>query len=47
MKAPKYVTVLTLLNAMLRRIAQLMPEIEQATRGLEGSAIAIKARGGK
>jgi hypothetical protein len=34
MKAPKYVTVLTILNAMLRRISQSMPQIEQATREL-------------
>jgi hypothetical protein len=45
MKAPKYVTVLTLLNAMLRSISQSMPQIEQATRGLASSRIAINARG--
>lgn len=47
MKAPKYITVLTILNAMLRHISQSMPQIEQATRGLGGSVIAADARGGK
>jgi hypothetical protein len=47
MKAPKYVTVLTILNAMLRRISQSMPQIEQATRELGQSQIAANARGGK
>ena len=35
MKAPKCITVLTILNAMLLRISQSMPQIEQATRNLE------------
>jgi hypothetical protein len=47
MKAPKYVTVLTILNAMLRRISQSMPQIEQATRELGAIGIAVNARGGK
>jgi hypothetical protein len=47
MKAPKYVTVLTILNAMLRHISQSMPQIEQATRELGRSEIAVNARGGK
>jgi hypothetical protein len=47
MTAPKYVTVLTILNAMLRGISQSMPQIEQATRELENSRIAVNARGDK
>jgi hypothetical protein len=47
MKAPKYVTVLTILNAMLRHISQSMPQIEQASRELGGNGIAVNARGGK
>jgi hypothetical protein len=47
MKATKYVTVLTILNAMLRRISQSMPQIEQATRELAWSGIAANVRSGK
>jgi hypothetical protein len=47
MNAPKYVTVLTILNAMLHRISQSMPQIEQATRELGSSGIAADARSGK
>jgi hypothetical protein len=47
MKAPKYVTVLTILNAMLRRISQSMPQIEQASRQLKGSGIAANTHAGK
>jgi hypothetical protein len=47
MKAPKYVTVLTILNAMLRRISQSMPQIEQATRELGSSGMAANARSSK
>jgi hypothetical protein len=47
MKAPQYVTVLSILNAMLRRISQSMPQIEQATRELGRSGMAANARGTK
>lgn len=47
MKAPQYVTVLTILNAMLRCISQSMPQIKQATRELGSSGIAASARGAK
>ena len=47
MKAPQYVTVLTILNAMLRQISQSMPQIEQATRELTGSRMAANANGSK
>jgi hypothetical protein len=47
MKAPKYVTVLTILNTMLRRVSQSMAQIDQATRELGGGGIAANARGGK
>jgi hypothetical protein len=47
MTTRKYVTVLTILNAMLRGISQSMAQIEQATRELESSRIAVNARGEK
>jgi hypothetical protein len=31
MKSPNYVAVLALLNAMLRRVSESLPQIEQAT----------------
>jgi hypothetical protein len=34
MKAPNYVAVLAILNAMLNRVATSLPQIEEATRGL-------------
>jgi hypothetical protein len=35
MKSENYVTVLAILNAMATRIANSLPQIEEATRGLQ------------
>jgi hypothetical protein len=34
MKSSNFVVILAILNAMLRRFADSLPELEQATRGL-------------
>ena len=34
MKSPNYIAILTILNEMLRRVSELLPQIEQATREL-------------
>jgi hypothetical protein len=47
MKSPNYVAVLTILNAMLRRVPESLPQIEQATRELGHSKIPAAARAGK
>jgi hypothetical protein len=47
MKSPNYVAVLALLNAMLHRVSESLPLIDQATRELGNSKISVKARAGK
>jgi hypothetical protein len=47
MKSPNYVAVLAILNAMLRRVSESLPQIEQATRELGHSKIAATAGAGK
>ncbi|HXV80025.1 MAG TPA: hypothetical protein VEG60_09115 [Candidatus Binatia bacterium] len=47
MKSPNYVAVLALLNAMLRRVSESMPQIDQATRELGHNEISAMARAGK
>jgi hypothetical protein len=34
MKSPNYAAVLAILNEMLRRVSEALPQIEQATREL-------------
>ena len=47
MKSPNYVAVLALLNAMLHRVSESMPQIDQATRELGHGKISEMARTGK
>ena len=47
MKPLNYVAVLALLNALLRRLSESLPQIDQATRGLGHSEIPATARAGK
>lgn len=47
MKSLNYVAVLAILNAMLRRISESIPQIDQATRGLGHSEIPATARAAK
>lgn len=47
MKSTNYVAVLAILNAMLRRVSESLPQIQQASRGLRYGEIPAKARGGK
>lgn len=47
MKSPNYVAVLALLNAMLQRVSESMPQIDQATRELGHSKIPGMAGVGK
>ena len=47
MKSPNYVAVLAILNAILHRVSESLPLIDQATRELEGNKIAAKARAAK
>jgi hypothetical protein len=47
MKSPNYVAVLAILNAMLRRVSESLPQIQQASRELGYSEIPTKARAGK
>lgn len=44
MKSPNYVAVLAILNAMLRRVSESIPQIDQATRELGQSKIPAMAR---
>ena len=44
MKSPNHVAVLAILNAMLRRLSQSIPQIDQATRELGQSKIPAMAR---
>jgi hypothetical protein len=46
MKSPNYAAVLTILNEMLRRVSEALPQIEQATRELRND-LTIDARIGK
>ena len=47
MKSPNYVAVLAILNAMLRRVSESIPQIDQATRELGQSKIPAMARTAK
>jgi hypothetical protein len=47
MKSPNYVAVLAILSAMLRRVSESLPQIEQATRELGQTKIPAAARGAK
>jgi len=47
MKSPNYVAVLAILNAMLRRVSESLPQIQQASRELGYSEIPTKARASK
>jgi hypothetical protein len=47
MKSPNYVAVLAILNAMLHRVSESLPLIDQATRELGSSKIPAKARAAK
>lgn len=47
MKSPNYVAVLAILNAILHRVSESLPLIDQATRELGNSKTPMKARGGK
>lgn len=47
MKSPNYIAVLALLNAMLQRVSESMPQIDQATRELGHSQAPGMARAGK
>ena len=47
MKLPNYVTVLAILNAILHRVSESLPLIDQATRELGRSETPAKARAGK
>jgi hypothetical protein len=47
MKSPNYVAVLAILNAILHRVSESLPLIDQATRELEGNKIPAKARAAK
>jgi hypothetical protein len=47
MKSPNYVAVLAILNAMLRRVSESIPQIDQATRELGYSEIPATARAAK
>ena len=47
MKSPNYVAVLAILNAMLRRVSESIPQIDQATRELGQSKIPAMARAAK
>jgi len=42
MKSPDYIAVLAILNAMLRRVSDLLPQIEKSTRELGHWAIPAK-----
>jgi hypothetical protein len=44
MKSPNYVAVLALLNAMLHRVSESMPQIDRATRALESNTICLTDR---
>jgi hypothetical protein len=46
MKSLNYVAVLTILSAMLRRVSESLPQIEQATRNLEHGEIAANLPAG-
>jgi hypothetical protein len=47
MKSPNYVAVLAILNAILHRVSESLPLIDQATRELGHSKIPAKARAAK
>jgi hypothetical protein len=47
MKSPNYVAVLAILSAMLRRISESLPLIDQATRDLGNGKILAKAHAAK
>jgi hypothetical protein len=47
MKAANYVAVLAILNAILHRVSESLPLIDQATRELGYSKIPAKARAAK
>jgi hypothetical protein len=47
MKSPNYVAVLAILNAILHRVSESLPLIDQATRELGNSKIPAKAHAGK
>ena len=42
MKSPDYIAVLAILNAMLRRLSESLPQIEKSTRELGHWAIPAK-----
>ena len=44
MKSPNYVVVLAILNAMLHRVSESLPQIDQATRELGHGKIPVKVR---
>ena len=47
MESPNYVAVLAILNAILQRVSESLPVIDQATRELGSSKIPAKARAAK
>ena len=47
MKSANYVVVLAILNAMLHRVSESLPVIDEATRELGNSRIPAKARAAK
>ena len=47
MKSPNYAAVLAILNAMLHRVSESLPLIDQATRELGSSKVLAKARAAK
>lgn len=47
MKSPNYVAVLAILNAILHRVSESLPLIDQATRELGHSKIPAKTRAAK
>jgi len=47
MKSPNYAAVLAILNAMLHRVSESLPLIDQATRELGNSELQAKARASK
>ncbi len=47
MKSPNYVAVLAILSAMLRRVSESLPLIDQATRELGNTKIPAKVHAGK
>jgi hypothetical protein len=47
MKSANYVAVLAILNAMLHRVSESLPVIDEATRELGNCRIPAKARAAK